>query len=244
MLYEGSDSILGTFGTDLSDSARSQLESIGVEVHLNSFVTDVDAGRVKAGDKWVDCDVAVWATGVAASPLGKKLGVETDKAGRVLVEPDLSLPGVKNVFVIGDMAMLFRENGEPVPGVSPAAMQMGRSAAKNILNDLNKQPRVNFHYVDKGSLATIGRSKAIAEVAGMKFKGFIAWLMWLFLHVFFLIGFRNRFAVMFEWFWAYLTRERSARLITGDADDLRDAMQFLEGRSSATPARKKAHVSE
>jgi NADH dehydrogenase len=244
MLFEGSDRVLGTFGTDLSDSARSQLESIGVDVHLNSFVTDIDAGRVKVGDKWVDCDVAVWATGVAASSLGKKLGVETDKAGRVLVEPDLSLPGTRNVFVIGDMAMLLRENGEPVPGVSPAAMQMGRSAARNILHDLNKQPRVNFHYVDKGSMATIGRSKAIAEAAGMKFKGFIAWLMWLFLHVFFLIGFRNRFAVMFEWFWAYLTRERSARLITGDADELRDALQFLEGRSVVTSARKKGHASD
>lgn len=228
-LYEGSDRILGTFGTDLSASARSQLESTGVDVHLNSFVTDIAPGRVKVGDDWVDCDVAVWATGVAASPLGKLLGVETDKAGRVFVEPDLTIKGFHNIFVIGDMAMLLQENGEPVPGVSPAAMQMGRATAKNILRDLKGRPRENFRYVDKGTMATIGRSRAIAQIAGLKFRGFIAWMMWLCLHIFFLIGFRNRLAVMFEWFWAYLTRERSARLITGDADDLQDAMKFITG---------------
>ncbi|MEP6849815.1 MAG: NAD(P)/FAD-dependent oxidoreductase [Acidobacteriota bacterium] len=227
VLYEGSDRVLGTFAKDLSQSAKKQLESIGVEVHLNCFVTDLEWGRVKVGDQWVDCDVAVWATGVAASPLGKQLGVETDKAGRVFVQPDLTIPDFKNIFVIGDMASLKQENGEPVPGVSPAAMQMGTNAAQNILRDVKEKPRENFKYWDKGTMATIGRSKAIAEAAGLHFKGFIAWLMWLFLHVFFLIGFRNRFAVIFEWFWAYLTRERSARLITGDADDMRDALRFL-----------------
>jgi NADH dehydrogenase len=171
----------------------------------------------------------LWATGVAASPIGKLLGVETDKAGRVFVEPDLTIPDHKNIFVIGDMASLKQENGEPVPGVSPAAMQMGTLTAKNILADLKGRDRRIFSYVDKGSMATIGRSKAIAQLAGMKFKGFIAWMIWLGLHVFFLIGFRNRIIVMLEWFWAYLTRERSARLITGDADDLRDAVLFLKG---------------
>src|SRR5436190_15009422 len=222
MLFEGSDRILGTFGDHLSDSAKSQLESLGVQVFLNSFVTDVEPGRVKVGDKWIDADVVLWATGVAASPLGKALGVDVDKAGRVFVEPELSLKDFKNIFVIGDMASLTQENGEPVPGVSPAAMQMGEATAKNILRDLRDEPRETFTYWDKGTMATIGRKKAIAQLAGLKFRGFIAWMMWLFLHVFFLIGFRNRLAVMLDWFWAYLTRERSARLITGDAEELRD----------------------
>jgi len=232
ILFEGSDRVLGTFTPDLTDSAKKQLEDLGVEVRLNSFVSDIAPGKVKVSDEWIDCDVVLWATGVAASPLGNQLGVETDKAGRVFVEPDLSLPGHKNIFVIGDMASIKRENGEPVPGVSPAAMQMGRATAKNVLADLKGKARTDFRYVDKGSMATIGRSKAIAHLFGMKFKGFIAWTMWLWLHVFFLIGFRNRIVVMVEWFWAYLTRERSARLITGDADDLHDALAFIEGKEA------------
>ena len=228
MLFEGSDKILGTFGKDLSESAKSQLESLGVEVHLNSFVTAIEDGRAKVGDNWIDCDVVLWATGVAASPLGKALGVETDRAGRVLVERDLSIKGYRDIFVIGDMAWLLQENGEPVPGVSPAAMQMGEATAANILRDLNGTPRKDFKYVNKGTMATIGRRKAIADLAGMQFKGFVAWLMWLFLHVMFLIGFRNRFAVMFEWFWAYMTRERSARLITGDAGELSAPRKALD----------------
>ncbi len=227
-LFEGSDRVLGTFAEELSISAKRQLEQIGVEVRLNSFVKEIEPGRVKVDDEWIDCDVVLWATGVAASPLGKKLGVETDKAGRVLVEKDLSLKDFPNVFVIGDMASLLMESGEPVPGVSPAAMQMGTLTAKNIIRELNGKPRENFEYWDKGTMATIGRSKAIAEAGGLKFKGFIAWLMWLFLHVFFLIGFRNRFSVMFSWFWAYLTRERSARLITGDAEDMQHASNFIQ----------------
>lgn len=229
MLFEGSDRVLGTYTPDLSASAKEQLEDLGVEVRLNSFVTDIEPGKVKVGDEWIDCDVVVWATGVAASPLGKKLGVETDRAGRVLVSPDLSIPGCDRTFVIGDMASIKRENGDPVPGVSPAAMQMGTATAKNILADLRNQPRKNFKYVDKGSMATIGRSKAIAHVWGLKMTGWIAWVFWLFLHVFFLIGFRNRIAVMMGWAWAYFTRERSARLITGDAHELRNAILFMEG---------------
>lgn len=240
ILYEGSDRVLGTFAADLSESAKKQLEDIGVEVYLNSFVTDLQLGAVKVGDKWVECDMAVWATGVAASPLGKQLGVETDKAGRVFVEKDLTLKGFPNIFVIGDMASLKQKDGEPVPGVSPAAMQMGTNAAENILRDMKGKPRQDFEYWDKGTMATIGRSKAIVQAAGFHFKGLIAWLMWLFLHVFFLIGFRNRFAVMFEWFWAYLTRERSARLITGDAEEMRDAVQFLEARSTAVETKPRS----
>lgn len=239
VLFEGADRVLGSFDEELSISAKKQLEQIGVEVKLNSFVTDIEPGRVKVGDEYVDCDVVLWATGVAASPLGKALDAETDKAGRVFVEKDLSLKGHPNVFVIGDMASLKQENGEPVPGVSPAAMQMGTLTAKNILNELKKKPRENFVYWDKGTMATIGRSKAIAQAAGLKFKGFIAWLMWLFLHVFFLIGFRNRLAVMFSWFWAYLTRERSARLITGDAEEMREAVEFIRGTSSKDSSKTK-----
>jgi NADH dehydrogenase len=231
ILFEGSDRVLGTFASDLSDSAKSQLEELGVEVRLNSFVTDIAPGKIKVGDEWIHCDVVLWATGVAASPIGKLLGADTDKAGRVFVEPDLTVPGHKNIFVIGDMASIKQENGEPVPGVSPAAMQMGTATAKNILGDLSGRNRKVFKYVDKGTMATIGRSKAIAHLAGLKFKGLIAWMMWLGLHVFFLIGFRNRFSVMASWFWAYLTRERSARLITGDADDLRNAVLFLKGET-------------
>jgi NADH dehydrogenase len=227
-LFEGSDRVLGTFAEELSISAKRQLEQIGVEVRLNSFVTEIEPGRVKVSEDWIECDVVLWATGVAASPMGKALGVDIDKAGRVFVEKDLSLKGFPNLFVIGDMASLLQDNGEPVPGVSPAAMQMGTATAKNILADLKGKPRENFTYWDKGTMATIGRKKAIAEAAGMKFKGFIAWLMWLFLHVFFLIGFRNRLAVMFSWFWAYLTRERSARLITGDAEEMREAEDFIQ----------------
>jgi NADH dehydrogenase len=244
ILYEGSDRVLGTFAKDLSESAKKQLESIGVEVHLNSFVTDLELGRVKVGDEWVDCDVALWATGVAASPLGKQLGVETDKAGRVFVRPDLTIPGFKNIFVIGDMASLKQENGELVPGVSPAAMQMGTLTAENILDEIKGKPRQSFKYWDKGTMATIGRSKAIAQLKSLHFKGFIAWCMWLFLHVFFLIGFRNRLAVMFDWFWAYLTRERSARLITGDADELDDALRFMQAKPEATEQKEKVSTAK
>jgi len=233
MLFEGTDRVLGTFAKDLSDSAKMQLEDTGVEVRLNSFVTDIEPGRVKVGEEWIECDVVLWATGVAASPLGKALGVETDKAGRVFVLPDLSIPEYKNIFVIGDMASLTQENGEPVPGLSPAAMQMGSLASTNILRDMRNEARKNFSYIDKGTMATIGRSKAIADIKGWHFSGFIAWLMWLFLHVVFLIGFRNRVYVMLEWFWAYLSRERSARLITGDAEELRDALRFLEAKPAA-----------
>ncbi len=232
VLFEGGSRVLATFPEDLSKKAKVQLEDLGVEVRLNSFVSEIEAGRVKVGDEWIDCDVVLWATGVAASPLGKALGVDVDKAGRVAVSPDLTLPGFSNIFVIGDMATLKQENGELVPGLAPAAIQMGTAAAKNILGDLRNKPRKNFRYVDKGTLATIGRRRAIANLRGWKFSGFIAWMMWLCLHIVLLIGFRNRFYVLSEWFWAYLTRERSARLITGNAEDLRNAMQFMQGDGS------------
>jgi NADH dehydrogenase len=243
MLFEGSPKVLGTFAESLSVRAKEQLEDLGVEVHLNSMVTAIEPGRIKVNEEWIECSVAVWATGVAASPLGKKLGAETDRAGRVLVAPDLTIPHHKNIFIIGDMASIKQADGTPVPGVSPAAMQMAENAAANIRRDLKNEPRKDFKYVDKGSMATIGRNKAIAEIQGWKFSGFIAWLMWLFLHVVFLIGFRNRLAVLTEWTWAYFTRERSARLITGDAEEMRDAMQFIEARHTIPlPEKKKETV--
>lgn len=229
-LFEGGDRILNTFVPELSARAKKDLEDLGVEVYLNSFVTEVESGRVKVGEKWINCDVAVWATGVAASSLGKKLGVETDKAGRVFVEPDLTIPGRRNIFVIGDMASLKQEDGKPVPGVAPAAIQMAENACANILRDLKNDARRDFKYWDKGSMATIGRNRAIVELGRFRLHGFIAWLAWLFVHIISLIGFKNRLYVLSEWFWAYLTRERSARLITGDAEELRDALKFLEAR--------------
>ena len=230
MLFEGSGRVLGTFAEELSVKAKEQLEDLGVEVHLNSMVTAIEPGRIKVNDEWFECSVALWATGVAASPLGKKLDVETDRAGRVFVNPDLTLPNHENIFVIGDMASIKQADGSPVPGVSPAAMQMAENAAANIMRDLKSEPRKDFKYVDKGSMATIGRNKAIAEIQGWKFSGFIAWLMWLFLHVVFLIGFRNRLAVLTEWMWAYFTRERSARLITGNAEEMHHAVRFIQAR--------------
>jgi NADH dehydrogenase len=219
-LYEGGDRVLGAFSATLSEKAKRQLEDLGVEVYLNSLVTDVESGRLKVNGKWVACDAIVWATGVAASPLGAFLGAETDRAGRVRIAPDLSVPGRPNIFVIGDMASLLQKNGQPVPGVAPAAMQMAETAAANILADKASRPRMDFEYRDKGSMATIGKSRAIAEKGAIRLSGFVAWLAWLFVHLITLIGFRNRIYVLSSWFWAYLTRERNARLITGDAGEL------------------------
>ena len=230
MLFEGGDRILNTFDKSLSEHAKKDLEDLGVEVNLNSFVTDLSPGRVKVGENWIECDVAVWATGVAASPLGKTFGAETDKAGRVFVNKDLTIPNHGNIFIIGDMASLKMDDGKPVPGVAPAAIQMAENACANILRDLRNEPRQDFKYWDKGAMATIGKNKAIVEAGRFKLTGFIAWLAWLFVHVISLIGFKNRLYVLSEWFWAYLTRERSARLITGDAEELEAAVRFLEAK--------------
>lgn len=159
--------------------------------------------------------VILWAAGVAASPLGRMLGVPVDRAGRVLVQPDLSIPGHPEVFVIGDLASLKDDNGKPVPGLAPAAIQEGKYVAKTIRNELAGRPRQDFHYWDKGSLATIGRNAAVAQFGKIHISGVIAWLSWLFIHIFFLIGFRNRLLVFIQWAWSYVTYERGARLITG-----------------------------
>ena len=216
VLIEGGPRVLPAYPEDLSRSAEEQLRHLGVEVHTSALVTGIEPGAVIMGETRLPAAVTLWAAGVAASHLGKKLGAQVDRAGRVLVNPDLSLPGHPEVFVIGDLASLKDENGKMLPGVAPVAMQEGKATARNIGHDLKGEPRQNFHYVDKGSLATIGRSAAIAQFGSLHISGFLAWLAWLFVHIFFLIGFRNRVIVFIQWAWSYFSYERGARLITGD----------------------------
>ena len=216
LLLEGGPRILPAYPEDLSQSAIEQLQRLGVEVQTSCLVTGVEPAVVRMGEARIPAAVILWAAGVAASPLGKKLGVPVDRAGRVLVNPDLSIAGHPDVFVIGDLAALKDEHGKLLPGVAPVAMQEGTATAKNIQRDLQHEPRKKFHYVDKGSLATIGRAAAVADFGKVHVSGFIAWLSWLFIHIFFLIGFRNRLIVLIQWAWSYFTYERGARLITGD----------------------------
>jgi NADH dehydrogenase len=216
ILLEGGPRILPAYAPDLSASAVRQLEKLGVEVRSSALVTGINPGEVRVGEERIPAAVVLWAAGVAASPLGKKLGAPTDRSGRVLVNSDLSLPQHPEVFVIGDLASLKDEHGNPLPGVAPVALQEGRAAAKTIAGELQNKPRKDFRYLDKGSLATIGRAAAVAQFRKLHISGYFAWLAWLFVHVFFLIGFRNRLIVLFQWAWSYLTYERGARLITGD----------------------------
>jgi NADH dehydrogenase len=216
ILLEGGPRILPTYAADLSQSAVKQLQKLGVEVRAPAMVTRIAPGAVWVGEERIPATVVLWAAGVAASPLGKELGVTIDRAGRVLVNRDLSIPDHPEVFVIGDLAALKDEHGNLLPGVAPVAMQEGRYVATAIAHDLAKHPRKDFHYIDKGSLATIGRAAAVAQIGRLHISGYLAWLGWLFIHIMFLIGFRNRLIVMIQWFWSYITYERGARLITGD----------------------------
>src|SRR5215472_10492112 len=218
LLLEGGPRVLPAYAEDLSRSAEEQLRRLGVEVHTNAMVTKVEPGAVIFGQTRIVAPVILWAAGVAASPLGKKLGVPCDRAGRVEVRRDLSIPGYPEVFVIGDLASLKDENGKPLPGVAPVAMQEGTFVAKTIARDMAGQAREDFKYRDKGSLATIGRAAAIAQFGKVHISGFVAWLAWLFIHIFFLIGFRNRILVFIQWAWSYVTYERGARLITGSTE--------------------------
>ncbi len=218
IILEGGPKILGMYPDDLQEKAREQLEALGVELRTGARVTDVKPGFVMVGEERVDSVCTLWAAGVQASPLGKMLGVETDRKGSVKVDQHLNPVGLTNVFVIGDLAA-FEQNGKPVPGVAQPAMQMGDYSAKRIGEIVaGKILPKGFHYFDKGDMATIGRAAAIANVQ-WPFKahlsGFPAWLSWLVVHIFFLIGFRNRFSVFREWAWTYLTFQDSARLITG-----------------------------
>jgi NADH:ubiquinone reductase (H+-translocating) len=238
ILLEGGPRILPAYSEDLSRSAEEQLRGLGVEVHTSTMVTDVKSAAVHMGTTGLPAAVILWAAGVAASPLGKKLGAPVDRAGRVLVNADLSVPDHPEVFVIGDLAALKDKNGQLVPGVAPAAIQQGKATARNIANDLQGKPRRDFHYVNKGSLATIGRAAAIAEFGKIHISGFIAWLSWLFVHVFFLIGFRNRILVMIQWAWSYFTYERGAQLITGD-QTLPSWLELMKEQNRSAPERGK-----
>lgn len=263
-LIEGGPHVLPAYPEDLSRSALEQLQRLGVEVLTSTMVTKVEPGVVYMSEttgetKMMDAAVILWAAGVAASPLGKKLGVPIDRAGRVLVNPDLSLPNHPEVFVIGDLAALKDESGKLLPGIAPVAILEGRYVAKLIKRQIQsgapsfprsvrEEPALSlpkggggdsrpaFHYFDKGSLATIGRSAAIAQFGKIHISGFIAWLAWLFVHILFLIGFRNRVLVFIQWAWSYFTYERGARLITGSS--------ALPGWSSAHPGNPAAKAEE
>ena len=217
ILIEGGPAVLGHLPSDLSQSAQRQLERLGVHVRTSTRVKNIREGEVELqnGEK-IYAGTILWAAGVTAATVTQKLGVELDKTGRVKVNPDLSLPGHPEVFAIGDMALVIGHDGEPVPGVSPAAMQMGRYAAGIIVSEIRfggKVPRPPFKYVDKGTMATIGRSAAVAWVGRIHVSGYPAWLMWLFVHLVFLVGFRNRLAVLLNWAYAYYGYKRGARII-------------------------------
>ncbi len=215
VLVEAADRVLPAYPRNLSEKARLQLEHLGVTVWLGKPVTGVDGGGVQLGEDRIAARTLMWAAGVAASPLGASLGVPRDRAGRVLVKPDLSVEHFPEVFVVGDLA-LIPTHEPPVPGIAPAAKQMGRHAAKNILRRIGGKPTAPFHYRDYGMLATIGRNAAVAVIGRrLHLSGYPAWLMWLLAHIYFLISFRNRVVVMVDWAWAYWTFERFARIVFG-----------------------------
>jgi NADH dehydrogenase len=214
VLVEGTDRVLPPYTPDLSEKARRQLERLGVTVWLGRRVTGIDEGGVQLGGERLEARTVIWCAGVTASPIGATLGVPLDRAGRVIVEPDLSVPGHPEVQVVGDLAQVAAHQ-PPVPGVAPAAKQMGRHAARNILAALAGRPAQPFRYRDYGQLATIGRSAAVAMFGKVHIWGWLAWVAWLTAHIYFLIGFRNRLVVLIDWAWAYWTFERSARIVIG-----------------------------
>ena len=215
LLLEAGPRILSALPESLSRKAQRQLEQLGVEVRCGTPVSTIDAGGVEAGGERIAARTTLWAAGVAASPLARSLGVELDRAGRVPVDPDLSVPGLPDVFVAGDLASV-QQHGRPVPGVAPAAKQMGVHAARAIRARIEGRAATPFRYRDDGNLATIGRSKAVVDLRGVRFSGFAAWLFWLAAHIFFLIGFRNRAVVLLDWAMAYFSYQRNARIIVGN----------------------------
>ena len=227
VLIEAADRILMHLPKDLSASAQRQLEAIGVEVRVNTMVQDIKEhtvvvkGKDKTETETFIASSIVWAAGVGANPITRTLGVDIDRAGRIKVNPDLSIPGYPETFAIGDIAFVTNKNGTPVPGVSPAAIQMGQFVAKTIeadLADKNLRPdqREPFKYWDKGTMATIGHARAVAMISGVKFSGFLAWLAWLGVHILFLVGFTNKLTVVIRWVWAFFTRRQGARVFTSD----------------------------
>ena len=215
ILIDAGPRLLAAYPESLSKHAQSDLERLGVEVRLNALVTSVDERglTLKSGDR-IEAATRLWAAGVQASPLGRAMAVEVDRAGRVLVNPDLSIPVHPNVFVAGDLAALNGKDGKQLPGVAQVAMQQGRAAARNIMRSVAGEATVPFQYKDLGNMATIGRNRAVADIHGIHLHGFIAWVIWLTIHLVNLIGFRNRFVVMTQWIWSYLTFYRRVRLIT------------------------------
>ena len=217
LLVEGSDRVLGTYSEQSSRRAQKDLERMGVELHLGKFVKDIQRGRVTFGDETVESACVIWTAGVETHPVVQSLPVEHDRQGRILVAPDTSIPGHPEVFAIGDIASLKDPRGRPVPGVSPAAMQMAKHVARLLRQEIGQdkpsgKDRPAFAYWDKGSMATIGRSAAVAEIGKLRLSGVTAWFSWLAVHLFFLIGFRNRLAVLIQWFYAYLRYRPAARV--------------------------------
>jgi NADH:ubiquinone reductase (H+-translocating) len=222
VVLEAGPRILPSFPEDLALRARESLRALGVEVRTGCAVTAVGNGFVEADGTRIAAATILWAAGVRASPLAATVGAPLDRVGRVIVEPDLSIPGDANVFAIGDVAAFLHQTGTPLPGVAPVAIQQGRHVSENVRRDLAGKPRRSFHYRDRGSLAVIGRARAVAQFGRLKLTGFLAWLGWSFIHILFLIGFRNRALVLFEWAWAYFTYQRGARLITGSIERPRE----------------------
>jgi NADH dehydrogenase len=214
ILVEGEQRVLSSFPEDLSMSAMKQLKQLGVEVRTGVHAKNLTDAGLEVGDEFIRCRVKIWAAGNVASFVGKTMGVPVDKAGRVIVNDDLTIPGHREVQVIGDLANFSHDGGKPLPGVSPVAMQQGRHAVRNILAMIEGRRPQRFRYWDKGSMATIGRNKAVADLNLIHLSGLPAWAVWLFIHIIFLVGFRNRIAVLMEWAWAYLTFNKGARLIT------------------------------
>jgi NADH dehydrogenase len=226
VLMEGAERVLPSYPPDLSAKAARSLKRLGVEVRTGTLATEISEREVRMrspeGEETIPSRTALWAAGVRASPLGRTLadatGVELDQLGRVIVEPDLSVPGRPEIFVIGDLAHFARQSGEPLPGVAPVAMAQGRYVASVITRRLRGRPVRPFHYFDKGQLATIGRAAAVADFGKLRFSGYPAWLLWLFVHLMYIVEFENRMLVFFQWTWNYLTRNRGARLIAHRRD--------------------------
>ena len=214
VLVEAGPRILAMFPDDLTQHAVRDLASLGVELRLNAAVTKIDSDGVEVGGERIHAATVLWAAGVKASPLGAQMGLATDRQGRVIVEPDLSVPGHANVFVAGDQASWTHQTGKPLPGIAPVALQQGRYLAALIRGELKGKPREPFRFHDKGQMATIGRSRAIIEMGRLRLTGFVAWLVWLVVHIYYLTGFPNRLLVIVQWAWSYLAFKRGARLIT------------------------------
>ncbi|HET7468299.1 MAG TPA: NAD(P)/FAD-dependent oxidoreductase [Gemmatimonadales bacterium] len=236
LLLEGGPRLLPAYPPSLSNEAKRELRRLGVEVRTDTFVTDVRPGAVEAAGWVIPTRTVVWAAGNMASALLKTLDAPLDRVGRVIVEPDCSIPGHPEVFVLGDAAAFNHQEGGTLPGVCPVAIQEGEYAARTIRGDLAGRPRRPFRYWDKGQLAVIGRGQAVADIWKLHFGGFIAWLAWIFVHIFFLIGFRNRVLVLLEWAWSYLTFSRGARLITGEGEYAPPARKSAGLAAAPTPA--------